>query len=139
MSLYLDHSLRKTSIKFSKLTRMFLLSFSLTGELMNDLKKTILKPVNQTLRCFYSKQVFETWENLGEHYAYNYTNIKIAEVDCEKNKSLCRKFKIRDYPQFIMFKEGRKFEKYIGKRKLKHFINYVDSYLKSSLLEKDEY
>lgn len=37
-----------------------------------------------------------------------------------------------------MFKDGRKYEKYVGKRKLKHLIAYVDNYLKAGLLQKDE-
>lgn len=92
----------------------------------NTLKLTV---VHQLLcRCFYSKQIFDTWESLGDHYAYN-SSVLIAEVDCEPNKSLCKSFKIYEYPTLVMFRNSKKFEKYIGKRTKEELIEYVDDYL----------
>lgn len=80
-------------------------------------------------RCYYSKQIFETWENVGDHFANNKT-IVIAEIDCEEYKSLCRNFKIREYPVLVMFKNGAKFEKYVGPRTKEDLIEYIDNFLK---------
>lgn len=93
--------------------------------------------INFFCRCYYSKQIFDVWENIGDHYAYN-NSIMIAEVDCEDYKSLCRNFKVREYPTLIMFKNGVKFEKYVGLRTKEDIIEYIDSFLKHQITVKDE-
>lgn len=62
----------------------------------------------------------------------------IAEVDCEDYKPLCRSFKIREYPTLIMFKDGVKFEKYVGLRTKEDIIEYIDNFLKNPVAVKDE-
>lgn len=62
----------------------------------------------------------------------------IAEVDCEDYKSLCRNYKVREYPALIMFKDGVKFEKYVGLRTKEDIIDYIDSYLQNPVALKDE-
>jgi thioredoxin-like negative regulator of GroEL len=56
----------------------------------------------------------------------------IAEMDCEpeKNKKICKSFKVTGYPALIFFKDGKKFEKYIGERKLEELKIYVDDFLR---------
>ncbi|CRK96813.1 CLUMA_CG009948, isoform B [Clunio marinus] len=68
-----------------------------------------------TYWCYYSKQVFDTWEDLGEHYT-NSKDVKIAEIDCENQKPLCKLYKVRNYPSFLMFKNG------VKKRKIKIYL-----------------
>lgn len=53
----------------------------------------------------------------------------IAEIDCESYKSLCQKFKVREYPTIIMFRNGFKFEKYVGERTKPDFVSYVQDVL----------
>lgn len=79
-------------------------------------------------RCYYSKEIFGLWEDIGEHYEDN-NDILIAEIDCESYKSICKNFKVRSYPLLIMFKNGVKHERYDGERKKSNIIAYVDGYL----------
>lgn len=75
--------------------------------------------------------MFDVWENLGEKYS-NDKRFVIAEMDCEpeKNKKVCKSFKVRGYPALIMFKDGVKYEKFIGERKLDDFVTYVEDFLR---------
>lgn len=80
-------------------------------------------------RCYFSKQIFETWENVGDFFAEQ-DNIKIAEVDCERQKDLCKLFKINAYPTLLMFKNGVKYEKYVGVRSKNDLVSYVENFVK---------
>lgn len=58
--------------------------------------------------------------------------MKIAEMDCEpdKNKKVCKSYKVTGYPALIFFKDGKKFEKYIGERSKEELIIYVNDFLR---------
>lgn len=79
-------------------------------------------------RCYFSKQIFELWESIGDHFA-EHPNIQIAEVDCERNKDLCKVFKVTAYPTLLMFKNGVKYERYIGTRSKKDLIEYIENFI----------
>jgi hypothetical protein len=79
---------------------------------------------------FFSKKAHEIWEEIGGKYEDD-DRLVIADFNCDDipNKMICRKFKVFDYPQFIMFKNGRKDEKYADKRNVKHLSLYIEEYL----------
>lgn len=83
--------------------------------------------------------MFETWENLGEHYANN-NKVVIAELNCEpkKNLKICRSFGVHRYPSYILFNNAEKEKKVSGRKKKKAFISYVEHLIKKTLTTKDE-
>lgn len=84
--------------------------------------------------------MFDEWEGFAEKYFKN-KSILVAEIDCEPYKKLCQKFNVRRYPAIIMFKNGKKFEKYVDERKKDDFIAYVEDVLngkESENISKDE-
>ncbi|KAG5684015.1 hypothetical protein PVAND_013268 [Polypedilum vanderplanki] len=78
--------------------------------------------------CAFSKKILKIWENVGEHYEDS-EDILIAEMDCGKFKPICQKFNVREYPTLIIFKDGKRFERYIGPRTTKDFVNYIDKFI----------
>lgn len=48
----------------------------------------------------------------------------------EKNKKVCKSYKVRGYPALIIFKDGVKYEKFIGERKLEDFVTYIEDFLR---------
>lgn len=91
-------------------------------------------------RCRYSRQMFEEWENLGEHY-FDHDEVTIAEIDCSipASKKICLKFGVDHYPRMHMFENGIFNDDYYpNKRNTKSFINYVEEFLNGSNVERDE-
>lgn len=79
-------------------------------------------------RCHFSKKIWDIWENVGEKFT-NSKDILIADMNCGKYKSTCQSFNVREYPTLIMFKDSKRFEKYIGKRSTNDLINYVEKFI----------
>lgn len=81
-----------------------------------------------------SKRMFNSWEKIGEHYQDS-KNIFIAEFNCESpaNKEICRKFKVREYPRLIMFKDGKKDERYMDNFTQERITGYIEEYLAEQL------
>lgn len=65
---------------------------------------------------------------MGEHFAHQ-KDILIADFDCGKYKAACQSYNIKEYPTLIIFKDGKRFEKYIGARTTQDLINYVDKFI----------
>ena len=77
--------------------------------------------------CYYSKILQPEWRNLTKHYSNN-KKVKIIDIKCddEKNKNICKKFKIRKFPTLIKIKKGKQ-TYYNGKRTLNKFIEFIEN------------
>lgn len=56
--------------------------------------------------CGHCKRLAPIWTNLAKHFK-DHAKIKVAKVDCTKNKDTCSKNKVKGYPTLIMFAEGK--------------------------------
>lgn len=102
---------------------------------LRRLTEIITETINYILthicRCYYSKKILKTWEIIGEHYASN-ANILIAEIDCEVSRTLCKSFKVREYPTLLMVKNGKEIEKYQGEKSIKDITAFADGFIDNS-------
>lgn len=85
---------------------------------------------NNSISSLTSKRMFNAWEKVGELYQDS-DKIFIAEMNCEptSNKEICRRFKIKSYPRLIMFKNGKKDERYEDKFTQDRITGYIEEYL----------
>lgn len=72
--------------------------------------------------------MFMTWENLGDHFAYD-KRVVIAEIDCEpsKNYKVCKAMTVNQYPSYILFKNSKAELKLSGRQSKKTFIELVEN------------
>lgn len=56
-------------------------------------------------------------------------DILIADIDCGKFKPTCQSFNVQEYPTLIVFRDGKRFEKYVGPRTSDAIKNYVDKFI----------
>lgn len=83
--------------------------------------------------------MFDAWESLGEHY-WNHNNVRIAEMDCDppKNKKICHKFGVDQFPMIFIFKDGIQGKLYEGHREKEDFVSYVEQFLDELETKRDE-
>lgn len=79
-------------------------------------------------RCVYCKKIYDIWEHVGEKFQHN-PDILIADMNCDNEKAVCQKFNIKEYPKLLMFRDGKRFERYIGPRTTNDIIKYVRKFL----------
>lgn len=79
-------------------------------------------------RCVFSKKIHDIWEHVGEKFEHQ-SDVLIAEIDCGAYKSICQKFNVREYPTLLMFRDGKRFERYIGPRTSNDIISYIKKFL----------
>lgn len=75
--------------------------------------------------CYYSKRMQPEWDKLEKYYKKN-KKVSIKDIDCDKQKKLCKKFNIQKYPTLIRVKNGKKVQ-YDGERVLASFIKFVEN------------
>ena len=75
--------------------------------------------------CYYSKRMQPEWDKLDKYYKKN-KKVSIRDIDCDKNKELCKKFNVEKYPTLIRVKNGKR-QQYDGDRVLANFIKYVEN------------
>ncbi|XP_053381906.1 thioredoxin domain-containing protein 5-like [Mercenaria mercenaria] len=74
--------------------------------------------------CGHCQRLAPTWEQLARETKDN-EKVKIAKVDCTKQRNTCTKFGIRGYPTLIWFTNGEKSEDYRGQRSLDELSKFV--------------
>merc|ERR1712168_130571 len=74
-------------------------------------------------RCGHCRSLAPTWELLSNKFA---GKVKIAEVDCTQNRSLCERYRIDGYPTLILFKDGKPIQEYHGGRDIKTLTNFIE-------------
>lgn len=84
--------------------------------------------------------MFETWENLGEHYTDD-KRVVIAEMNCKpkKDKKVCRSFGVDRFPTYVLFDEGVKKKLMSGKKRLKDLVNCVDDLIEENAMFRDDF
>ena len=75
--------------------------------------------------CYYSKRMQPVWDKLDKYYKKN-KKVTIKDINCDKDKKLCKKFNVEKYPTLIRVKNGEKVQ-YDGERVLASFIKFVEN------------
>ncbi|KAM9985740.1 hypothetical protein ACTFIZ_012392 [Dictyostelium cf. discoideum] len=85
--------------------------------------------------CGHCKRLAPVYEELAQLYNLDIENskVKIAQVNCVDNQSVCSKYDIKGYPTIKYFSEGE-IKDYRGSRDKNSFITYLDSMSKSPIL-----
>merc|ERR1712189_59921 len=73
--------------------------------------------------CGHCRSLAPTWDLLSTKFA---GKVKIAEVDCTQNQSLCKRYRIDGYPTLILFKDGKPIHEYQGGRDIKTLTNFIE-------------
>lgn len=74
--------------------------------------------------CGHCKTLAPTWEMLSSKYA---GKLKVAEIDCTENRTLCSRYKIEGYPTLILFKDGKPLQEYNGRRDMKSISSFIET------------
>ncbi|XP_014281802.1 thioredoxin domain-containing protein 5 homolog [Halyomorpha halys] len=76
--------------------------------------------------CGHCKRLAPTWQDLGNKFEAE-DKVQIAEVDCtrEDNRQLCDDQEIGGFPTLVLYKSGKKVDKYSGSRALMDLYDFV--------------
>ena len=78
--------------------------------------------------CGHCQKLAPTWDRMANHFQ-DETVLKIAKIDCDKNKSTCEKQGVKGYPTLVYYREGVQVETYKGKRGEDQLLSFVEGKL----------
>lgn len=84
--------------------------------------------------CPFCQRFADTWEELAEHYVGN-EGVKIADMNCEEYRKICKRFRVKEYPFILLLKNGEVFQRFGNDRKRTkdNLITFVEYHLTSTV------
>lgn len=82
--------------------------------------------------CGHCKKMAPTWIELENEFKDD-PEVSILSVDCKKHKDICNNFNVSGYPSLIWIEDGKRIDKYPGRRSLPDFKKYIDKMHKTPL------
>ncbi|CAL8069711.1 unnamed protein product [Orchesella dallaii] len=83
--------------------------------------------------CSRCVELSETWKDLAAYFSDQNLDEKskiiISIFDCRKNQLSCEELKVRDFPTFNLYKDGRLYMTYTGDDDLHSLIAYVQTFI----------
>jgi len=79
--------------------------------------------------CTPCQKLDPIWEELASHYKYN-KNIKIATVDCTRNKALCEENDIQEFPTLNVYYKSELKGPYGGELTAQELVIFTENLLK---------
>ncbi|XP_055390111.1 thioredoxin domain-containing protein 5 [Condylostylus longicornis] len=83
--------------------------------------------------CGHCRTLEPVWEKIAKRVHNNYRGMRVAKVDCTKNRDLCNDQQIEGYPTLFLYKNSEKVNEYYGERDYDDLLAFVDSALTSSM------
>lgn len=74
--------------------------------------------------CGHCKRLEPTWKELGKKFKDD-EEVTISRIDCTGNQKSCTDNEVRGYPTLLLFKDGKKIDKYAGSREINDLEDYV--------------
>ncbi|XP_051173292.1 thioredoxin domain-containing protein 5 homolog [Leptopilina boulardi] len=81
--------------------------------------------------CGHCQNLAPTWDDLANSLSYE-KSVSIAKVDCTQFRGICGQFDIKGYPTLLWIEDGKKKDKYTGKRTAENLKEYVSTMLGKS-------
>jgi len=82
--------------------------------------------------CSHCKRLAPTWQKLAEEYRF-FTDVKVLQVNCEKEQMTCKKHKITGFPKIVAFYQGSAEVTYEGDRSFESLKDFVMDLIKTHL------
>ncbi|KAK9803214.1 hypothetical protein WJX73_004323 [Symbiochloris irregularis] len=76
--------------------------------------------------CGHCKKLAPTWKELAAHFSDN-EDVQIADVDCTKHATVCKKNQVSGYPKLVLFFNGKQHQVFRGPRDLSTLKTQVDA------------
>ncbi|XP_077472931.1 dnaJ homolog subfamily C member 10 [Stigmatopora argus] len=83
-------------------------------------------------RCSHCHQLAPTWRELAKELD---GALRIGAVNCGDNHHLCRAKGINSYPSLVVFRAGRKPEKFHGERNTENLVTFGMQFVKSGVTQ----
>lgn len=78
--------------------------------------------------CTHCKDMAKVWHKLEKFYKKD-REIKLLSINCNRVRSLCHKYNVRNYPTILWIDNGKAIKKFGGERSVQGFQEFIEKML----------